>query len=56
MVEASADGTSKCSVKRINGIVLKPPSLLPCSGGVLRNWSLSDSDLDVNYILHAVKA
>jgi 2-polyprenyl-3-methyl-5-hydroxy-6-metoxy-1,4-benzoquinol methylase len=49
-------GESKCTVKRMNGIVLKPPSLSSCSGGLLRNWALSDSDLDVNYILHAVKA
>ena len=43
----------KCSVRRVQGMVPNVKRLLdstePC-------WTLSDTDTDINYILHAMKS
>ena len=53
-----AANTVRMDVREAEGMVLKPPSLTAAvagGGGGLIQWRLSARDLDVNYIMHAVK-
>ena len=52
-----AANTVRMDVRETEGMVLKPPTLTTAmaGGGGLIQWRLSARDLDVNYIMHAVK-
>lgn len=54
----SNDGDSSSSDANYKMLVTKVQGLVPCADllrGQPFGWTLSDSDTDVNYILHAVK-
>mmetsp|Transcript_2788 Transcript_2788/g.3868 ORF Transcript_2788/g.3868 Transcript_2788/m.3868 type:complete len:239 (-) Transcript_2788:5440-6156(-) len=62
MIEKSQNPQShneEVHVQRMSGMVLRPPCRTSKGAGKLGSllqWQLSENDLDVNYIVHAVKA
>lgn len=53
MIETDPDNPAK--VVSTKGLVLAPPNPFKCLSKGIFQWKLSDTDIDVNYIVHAVK-
>ncbi len=53
MIETDPENPAK--VVSTKGLVLAPPNPFKCLSKGLFQWKISDTDIDVNYIVHAVK-
>ncbi len=64
--QRGADENAGCEVRKICGLVVRPPSpssliaslmsgRRTASSALFKSWVVSETDTDVNYIVHAVK-